>query len=595
MQFTPAPAEGDGAAQSAYTAFCKFTEPDPPTTAWMPAYVNMIEEYAGYLWDEDLAHQTNHTLKAQFIGLMRGIGIKYNNMALMDAIVEARLAILPPDADDQDHQLTDADSLRIINEMSAQGQSSYFMSKLRLLALEGLKKSDPATYVLKTALWLQNYDRIKFIFETRVKKILDPAVFISVSDVTSGMAHNVVVKDIVYRTAEQLTHMYRDLYYVSVSGDKGCQKQPFLKRWLEDEDKQIFASCKFDPKRTLPNNYNTFFGFRGAAIPSVVNRVQATQHMQLILQHIKEVYCNDVEEHAQYFYKWLANIIKYPWKKSEVLILLFGVEGCGKGMIIDFFSHKVLGQHISFQTATPGVDLFSKFAVGFYRRLFVFCDEAGDDLNKNHELLKNAITSPTMRFEGKGKDTLTELNYVNIIVASNNHGSLRVSPQDRRVVAFQCSEKYKGNHAYFNELAIATANDECARVMYDFLLQYDLQQEFNFQEARPITPYYESLQMACLSLFWRFMSFKCNSQGADRNVCQYMGSTLFNEFKEWKSRGGYDMPTTESRFSRDLNDLARDEDSGVVKRKRSCICYDIRYDILRRFMIRKKKYDDTVL
>jgi hypothetical protein len=588
MQFIPPPSEGDSAAQSSFIMFYKYTEEDP--AVWLPEFVTVVEEYASYVRNEDLTGP-NKTVKAQFIGLVRGIGVKYNILDLMEAILEARFSLLPPQ--DQLDQTTD-DEVRIINEYSAQNVPTQFMSKLRLIALDCLKQSDKAQYALKTALWLQNYERVKFIFEKRVKKILDPSVFISVSEVLTGDNYNVVVKDIAHKSVEQLTHMYRDLYYVSVSSNNGCQKLPFLKRWLEDEDKQIYVTCRFDPTRTLPNNYNTFFGLRGAAIPNPSNLLQATNQMNLILRHIKEVYCNDDEEHAQYFYKWMANIVKYPWKKTQVLILLFGVEGCGKGMIIDFFAHKVLGKHVTFQTASPGVDLFAKHAVGFYRKLFVFCDEAGDDLNKNHEQLKNSITAETIRFEGKNKDTTTEPNFVNIIVASNNPGSVRVSPYDRRVVAFQCSEKYKGNHAYFNDLAAATGNDECARAMYDYLLNYDLPQQYNFQESRPITAYYESLQLASLPLFWRFMSYKCNSHAADRNICKHQASVLFDEFKEWKTRGGYDATITEKYFSREMSELARDQFSGVIKAKRNVTCYDIRFDTLRNYMIRNKKYDDSV-
>jgi hypothetical protein len=75
------------------------------------------------------------------------------------------------------------------------------------------------------------------------------------------------------------------------------------------------------------------------------------------------------------------------------------------------------------------------------------------------------VTNPFVRVEFKGENTRTEQNYTNFIVVTNNPWTLDISSNDRRVVAFQCDDKYKGNYDYFNKLAEATRDDECARLM----------------------------------------------------------------------------------------------------------------------------------
>jgi hypothetical protein len=587
MQFIPAQVDPRVNSGQADITFCNHKELDP--VLWDDKCLETLEEYVSYLKGKELLKSGK--LRGEITGLIQGIGLKYNVTDLLRATLNAQVVVLTANAE-LNEPVTPQEQTIIDTTSAVNHPTTQFFSTLRLIVLETLKERDYPTYETKKGLWLQNYDRIKFIFEERTMKILSPPVFICTSNDHSQ--ENVSVKIIHDRTSDQLHHMYRDLYYATFAPDTGYEKHSFLTRWLSDDTKKTYATCAFDPKGTIPGNFNTFFGFRAEGIPRVIDIPRATQHVQMILNHIKEIYCDNVDAHAVYIFKWLANIVKYPWKKTEVLVLIFGVEGCGKGMIIDFFAHKVLGQHLTFQTASPGVDLFSKFAIGAHRKLLCFCDEAGEDLSKHHDQLKNLITSKTIRIEKKGQDIRTEDNFINIIVASNNAGPVRISPHDRRVVAFQCDEKYKENYNYFSALAEATSSDECARHMYEFLLQYDLPADYNFQATRPITKYYESLQAASLPIFFRFLSFKCgNFQGSDGSVTKVQARTLFGEFKDWKTERGYENTYTECRFGRDLNDLIVNPDCGVKRVRRNNVIYEIRFDVLQTFLIRKKKFDEN--
>ena len=50
---------------------------------------------------------------------------------------------------------------------------------------------------------------------------------------------------------------------------------------------------------------------------------------------------------------------------------------------------------------------------------------------------------------------------------------------------------------------------------------------------------------------------------------------------------------TEARFGRELNELVGIENSGVTKIKRSTYQYEINFDLLRRYMIKKRKFDEN--
>ena len=585
MQFLPATEVGELSSRGTQSdiTFCHFTEPDP--LEWDDKYVGIIEEYVSFFGEKELINAGE--TRAQIHGIMLGLGRKYNNAQLMTDILEAQVSLVPSAS--QAEPVTEEE--RRISDQAADPSVGCFMARLRLFSLEAIKQKDIPAYEMKRALWLQNYTRIKYIFEKRTVKILSPAVFLCIAPDYSQM--NTSMKVITEVASDKLSHMYRDLHYVNVSPETGCQKLPFLQRWLADDTKLTFNTCAFDPRCIIPNNFNTFFGFRAASLPPVINLPKANLQLNLVLKHIKDVFCNGVDENAEFVFKWMANIIQYPWKKTEVLILIFGVEGCGKGLIIDFFANKVLGQHISFQTATPGVDLFSKFAVGAYRKLFCFCDEAGEDLSKHHDELKNLITTKTLRAEKKGQDVRTENNFINVIVVSNNAGPVRISPHDRRVVAFECSDMRKQDYKYFSDLASAVDSDECAKEMYNFLLGYHVPPDYNFQEHRPVTKYYESLQAASLPIFYRFLSYKCVTDGSESSSLKVQARTFFTEFITWKNDRNYENAYTESRFGRDIHALVENENSGVKRIKRSSMCYEIRFDILRTYLIMKKRFDEN--
>lgn len=571
--------------------FCEVMESDP--VEWNEECMQRLEEFISCMGPDELKNAG--TRKDEVFQILNALGIKYGILQEISHLVRgASSAIIGDEDDDSDQQFSLSSSTI---RMDSENDELILMAKIRKIALETLQKKSASNYLLKKALWLQNYERIKSIFESRVIKIISPPIFLTV--ISQPSRYNNSVAQIQERTSEQLNHIYGDLYFVTHNAETGMQKNPFLKRWLADDTKCTYMTCIFDPKGNIPCNFNTYVGLRASLLPPVKNRVQTDLSVQSIVNHVKEVFCNGNVQHTDYVLKWMANLVKYPWKKTEVLLLLFGIEGCGKSMVIDFFANMVLGTHLSFQTASPGVDVFGKFAVGTHRKLLCFCDEGGEELTKYQDALKNLITAKAVRVEKKGQDIRLEDNYTNVIVASNNAGPVKISSNDRRVVAFQCSEIYKDDLQYFANLADALSNDECARGFYDFLMEYDLDEDFPFQARRPVTAYYEALLVSSLPLIWRFWSYKCMQVGAgggtggEAKRTMQPARELHREFLQWKNERDYEAVYTESRFGRELNELVIIPNSGVIKVKRSTVFYEIQPETLKQFLIRKRKFDEN--
>jgi len=566
--------------------FCEVMEADP--IEWNEECMQRLEEFISCMGPDELRNEGAR--KNEVLQLLHALGTKYGNLQEILHLINGACSSILGDEEEEPSQQERVDSPSSLI-IDGDGET-LLMAKIRKIALETLQKKSAANYLLKRALWLQNYERIKGIFESRVIKIISPPIFLTV--VSQPSRYNSAVSQIQERSSEQLNHIYGDLYYVTHSAETGMQKNPFLKRWLADDTKCTYMTCIFDPKGNIACNFNTYVGLRASTLPSVKNRAQTDAAVQSIVNHVKEVFCNGNVQHTDYVLKWMANLVKYPWKKTEVLLLLFGIEGCGKSMVIDFFANMVLGTHLSFQTASPGVDVFGKFAVGTHRKLLCFCDEGGEELTKYQDALKNLITAKAVRVEKKGQDIRLEDNYTNVIVASNNAGPVKISSNDRRVVAFQCSEIYKDDLQYFANLADALSSDECARGFYDFLMEYDLEEDFPFQARRPLTAYYEALLVSSLPLIWRFWSYKCiQGGGGDGKRTMQPARELHREFLQWKNERDYEAVYTESRFGRELNELVNMANSGVTKVKRSTVFYEIQSEVLKQFLIRKRKFDEN--
>jgi hypothetical protein len=59
--------------------------------------------------------------------------------------------------------------------------------------------------------------------------------------------------------------------------------------------------------------------------------MQILERLQPFLSHIREIVCQGCDEKSSWFIKWMAHIYQKPWIKTEVVPVLIGEPGCGKG------------------------------------------------------------------------------------------------------------------------------------------------------------------------------------------------------------------------------------------------------------------------
>jgi hypothetical protein len=199
------------------------------------------------------------------------------------------------------------------------------------------------------------------------------------------------------------------------------------------------------------------------------------------------------------------------------------------------------------------------FANGMVGKVLVQVDEV-KSLHDFSDKLKDLITNTTVNYEKKGKDSIVLPNLANFIFTSNNANALTVSTDDRRFVLFNCSDKYKGNQEYFKDLGEQLMRLEVSRAFYDFLMARDLSKYPNsFEHNRPITDYYQEVQLNSIPVISRFFSALVNSNYPEPQIA---AREMYKNYVQFHTSGNYKFLLTETSFGREIKKV-----SGITKRK----------------------------
>ena len=61
-------------------------------------------------------------------------------------------------------------------------------------------------------------------------------------------------------------------------------------------------------------------------------------------KHIEDVVCSGEKEHSDYVIKWLAWAVQHPGEPAEVVLVMRGKRGVGKGVLANAML-AIFGQH----------------------------------------------------------------------------------------------------------------------------------------------------------------------------------------------------------------------------------------------------------
>lgn len=352
--------------------------------------------------------------------------------------------------------------------------------------------------------------------------------------------------------------------------ENNFKPKAFVVQWMRDDEARIYSDIQtIAPDRhgtIVPEDIlNTWPGFRSETLPRVPDD-QVDSLVQPILDHIRMMVVEPA--YVDYFVAWLAQIVQDPSTPTRVAILLKGLQGVGKNIVLDFFGKKVLGTGTSFQCANAAADLFGTHSVALQNRVFVIIDEVSSAaINPLMSRLKNIITAHVHHVNPKNLTAYDYTNLSNIIATTNDENSIRLEPNERRFVVFDCSASKMGDEPYFRSLAAHLARDDVAIAFFQYLYdRVDVTPYTPFQTHRPKTDAYIMMQQRQLPLLTRFISKYMKRALNDKYTKKRGGSPVetigvsdyFQKFLQWGKDGNNNMsPYNLHRFGNDMMGMLR--------------------------------------
>lgn len=339
----------------------------------------------------------------------------------------------------------------------------------------------------------------------------------------------------------KLIDVYDNYKYTEATEDGKLKIKTAIKEWLINPNRKTYRKMYFSPKlKEDDEDLNLFCGYVYKFEKDYVVQTKRTTTksgkkrttyplIQDILDHLKYVVCNNNEEGS---YTYLLNLwasILQTGHKTGIATTLYGLEGSGKNIVMEWFGEKIIGgHHYSYINCID--DLTGKFTNLLSKKIFTVCDEVGT-FSGNHkpfEKLKSMITQEKQKEEKKCKDAVIIDDFNNFVFISNNPDCIYVTATDRRYFCLKANDSRVNDREYFNNLISKRDSDEVNKCFYHFLMQRDIS-EFNKNEI-PQTKYRTQLQQFQQDSRLFFFKYLIKDKSELFNDKRITPSTLFGAY-----------------------------------------------------------------
>jgi hypothetical protein len=336
---------------------------------------------------------------------------------------------------------------------------------------------------------------------------------------------------IIMKTKKQLTDAYEHLQVLFIG--EGTFS-PFITYWTFNNP-NIRAKDDMDvyPDETLcPSNiYNLWKPFAGKLlINEQPEFIRNTNAIQFFRNHILTLCDHDVAI-AEYFEKWIAQMLQFPAVKSNCPVLI-SKQGAGKGTLLTLLK-KIVGEHKYFETTNPARDVWGAFNSPMSDCYLVNLNELGKkDTTDSMGFIKGLITDPALTINSKGVQQYKIQSYHHWIITTNNEDPIPTEKDERRFWIVRSSDKLCGDKEYFNECYSLLNDPDVIRTMYEYFMGLPDIENFNLIKI-PRTEFQENIQEGNVSIYEQWLKqFTC--ENFEKDEIELLGSETFNLFDEWK-------------------------------------------------------------
>ena len=186
----------------------------------------------------------------------------------------------------------------------------------------------------------------------------------------------------------------------------------------------------------------------------------------LIHEFLEDIIADGDSEKNEYLKNFLAHWLKQPEEKPGVIVVLLGAQGTGKGMFFRLLNKITRGSCLSVSNAEVVTGRFNSALEGHSGVWFDEALFAGN--RKQSDSLKALVTEPWLTIEEKYQPIRKIESVHRFFAASNHEHFASIDADDRRMVFFRVSDKYKQNTAYFGKLVAAIEDESTVqRFVYD--------------------------------------------------------------------------------------------------------------------------------
>lgn len=287
-----------------------------------------------------------------------------------------------------------------------------------------------------------------------------------------------------------------------------------LLKWFLHDTVNIYDIIIDTHKPFIYNDsINTFAGFKHNKDGKCSKQSKIGRDM--MLDFIKQVWCNNNEESYEYVLNWMANMIQGN-KNSTILYLKSYIEGIGKSTVTQFILYHVLGKDICIEANSDALkSSYNEILSGKLMVVFEELENTGDkDWSIMSTKLKRWSTSNEVIYSDKYIKSYTSNNINNYIINTNVE-AIKAS-EGRRYYILDLSTQYKNDHIFFNELYETCFNDAVGSAFYKFMLNRDVKkfnpQNFTETQSKKIA------QSDRLHPLFKFIKFNYIFDGLDMKI-----------------------------------------------------------------------------
>ena len=388
-------------------------------------------------------------------------------------------------------------------------------------------------FLIQEGLQNETYEKIKENFELQHCKIINKSVYIKqLND-----------KSIVYMSKNELIVSYEHIKFTKIISHPGTEPYPiqvkFINEWIEDTTIRKFEDVGiYPPPLKCPKHiYNLWNDFDGDNL--IKEFEEKPEELQQILNHIL-ILCNNEQHIADYFIKWMAQMIQFPAVKS-VCPTFISSEGAGKGTLLQIM-RRLLGSKSVLETTKPSRDVWGSFNGIMKNAFLVNLNElSAKETLESEGVIKGLITDNALQINEKGRNQYEVKSYHRFIITTNKEEPIKTKKGDRRNFIIRCSDQLCGNKTYFDNMYSLISDDDVMATFYYYLLKLPDMNKFNLLEI-PQTQYQEELNELSIDPIILYVSDYTQKNYYYRNedkepIMEVFSNEFYKDFIKWcKSR-----------------------------------------------------------